>query len=48
MESPGFNIVASGEPGTGRETAIREYLEAVSLLKPAPDEWCYVNNFQDA
>src|SRR4051812_15432052 len=48
MEGRGYNIVASGEPGTGRETAIREYLEAVSLLKPAPDEWCYVNNFQDA
>jgi lon-related putative ATP-dependent protease len=47
MESPGFNIVASGEPGTGRETAIREYLQAVSLLKPSADEWCYVNNFQD-
>lgn len=47
MTSPGFNIVASGEPGTGRETAIREYLEAVSLLKPAPDEWAYVNNFND-
>jgi lon-related putative ATP-dependent protease len=48
IDSKGYNIVASGEPGTGRETAIREYLEAVSLMKPTPDEWCYVNNFQDA
>jgi lon-related putative ATP-dependent protease len=34
-------------PGTGRTTAIREYLQAVSATKPPPTEWCYVNNFAD-
>jgi lon-related putative ATP-dependent protease len=48
MDSPGFNIVVSGEPGTGRATAIREYLQAISVTKAPPDEWCYVNNFVDA
>jgi lon-related putative ATP-dependent protease len=48
MDSPGFNIVVSGEPGTGRTTAIREYLQEVSITKAPPDEWCYVNNFVDA
>jgi predicted ATP-dependent protease len=43
----GFNVIVTGEPGTGRSTAIREYLEDVSKEKPAPDDWCYVNNFQD-
>ncbi|HLF70792.1 MAG TPA: AAA family ATPase [Dehalococcoidia bacterium] len=47
VESRGFNIVVSGEPGTGRTTAIREYLQAYSAGKPPPDEWCYVNNFED-
>jgi lon-related putative ATP-dependent protease len=47
MEGPGFNIVVTGEPGTGRTTAIREYLQAMSVTKAPPDEWCYVNNFVD-
>jgi lon-related putative ATP-dependent protease len=48
MNSNGFNICVSGDPGTGRTTAIREYLETFSKGKPPPDEWCYVNNFSDA
>jgi lon-related putative ATP-dependent protease len=47
ISSPGFNIVVSGEPGTGRATAIRAYLEAISGTRPPPDEWLYVNNFLD-
>jgi len=47
IESKGFNVVVSGEPGTGRTTAIREYLELVSATKSPPDEWLYVNNFAD-
>src|SRR5262249_47712679 len=43
MTSPGYNIVASGEPGTGRETAIRESPAAVPLPNPAPDEWASFN-----
>ena len=48
MEGAGFNIVVSGEPGSGRTTAIREYLQEISRTKAPPDEWCYVNNFTDA
>ena len=47
IESQGFNIVVSGVPGTGRTTAIRDYLEAISGTRPPPDEWVYVNNFAD-
>lgn len=47
IESRGFNICVAGEPGTGRTTAVREYLEAFAKTKPPPDEWCYVNNFAD-
>lgn len=48
IESQGFNIVVTGEPGTGRSTAIREHLQVVAEQKPSPDEWVYVNNFHDA
>ena len=48
IESVGFNVCVSGEPGTGRTTAVREYLESFAKSKPAPDEWLHVNNFNDA
>jgi lon-related putative ATP-dependent protease len=48
IDSKGFNIVVTGEPGTGRTTAIREYLEIESGSRPPADEWVYVNNFQDS
>ncbi|MBU2551261.1 MAG: AAA family ATPase [Proteobacteria bacterium] len=44
----GFNIYVSGPPGTGRTTAIRHFLERVARYKAAPDDWCYVNDMQDA
>jgi len=47
IESKGFNICVAGEPGTGRTTAIREYLEFHSLGKPPSSEFLYVNNFQE-
>jgi lon-related putative ATP-dependent protease len=47
IDSRGFNICVAGEPGTGRTTAVREYLEDVAKTKPPPDEWCYINNFAD-
>src|SRR5690606_36495546 len=47
IESRGFNIVVTGEPGTGRSTAIREHLESHAEQKSSPDEWVYVNNFHD-
>jgi lon-related putative ATP-dependent protease len=47
MASRGFNIVVTGEPGTGRSTAIREHLLTIAAGKAGPDEWVYVNNFVD-
>ena len=43
----GYNLFAFGEPGTGRHTLIRTYLEERATKLPAPDDWCYVNNFVD-
>lgn len=47
IEEHGFNIYVSGYPGTGRMTAIKDYLEKVAKTKPVPSDWCYVNNFSD-
>ncbi len=47
IQSKGFNICVSGEPGTGRTTAVLDYVQAIAANKPVPDEWCYVYNFTE-
>ncbi len=47
IEASGFNICVTGEPGTGRTSAIREYLETFAKAKPPSNEFCYVNNFAE-
>ncbi len=48
IKEKGFNIYASGRPGTGRTTAIERFIVEVASKEPAPFDWCYVNNFHDA
>ena len=43
----GFNVYVSGERGTGKMTAIREYLAAKAIDEKSPKDWCYVNHFDD-
>lgn len=45
IEQAGFNIYVAGYPGTGRTTAVRDFLEAVAKTKPVPSDWYYVNDF---
>jgi lon-related putative ATP-dependent protease len=47
MQDGGYNIFILGEPGTGRSSAIRKILGRRAVKQPVPDDWCYVNNFQD-
>ncbi len=47
IKDKGFNIYISGIPGTGRKTAIVRYLEEIAKTQPVPNDWCYVNNFDD-
>ena len=46
INSPGFNIYVSGMPGTGKETAVKSFVELVAADKPIPSDLCYVNNFK--
>jgi len=43
----GFNIYVAGFPGTGRTTAVKNFLEETARSKPVPSDWCYVNNFSN-
>jgi len=48
IKERGFNIYVAGLPGTGRTTAVKDFLEEMAKAKPAPSDWCYVNNFRDS
>ena len=45
MKSPGYNIYVLGESGTGRTTAIQQFVEKRAAGDPIPPDWVYVNNF---
>jgi lon-related putative ATP-dependent protease len=47
IKDKGFNIYVAGYPGTGRTTAVKDFLEEVARAKPVPPDWCYVNNFSN-
>ncbi len=47
ITSPGFNLFALGQPGSGKTTLIRDYLERRAATQPVPQDVCYVNNFTD-
>ena len=45
ISGPGYNTFVMGQPGSGRTTLSKEYLERKASTMPVPDDWCYVNNF---
>ena len=47
MRDKGFNVYVAGPPGTGKTTAVRNFLETAAKSRPAPPDWCYVNNFRN-
>ncbi len=47
IKERGFNIYVAGYPGTGRTTAVKDFLEELAKTKPVPHDWCYVNNFSN-
>jgi lon-related putative ATP-dependent protease len=47
MRSPGYNIFVTGAEGTGKSTIVRDLATRYARTRPAPDDWCLVNNFQD-
>ena len=47
IKEHGFNIYVAGLPGSGRTTAVKDFLEEMAKGRPVPPDWCYVNNFND-
>ena len=45
IKNHGFNMYVAGWPGTGRKTAVKNFVEAQAKTQPIPSDWCYVNNF---
>jgi len=45
IKNNGFNVYVAGNPGTGRKTAVKNFVEAQAKTQPVPPDWCYVNNF---
>jgi len=45
MKSDGYNIYVLGASGTGRTTAIQQFVETRAADDPVPPDWVYVHNF---
>jgi len=48
IQNKGFNIYVAGMPGTGKTTAVKQFLEEVARSKPVPSDWCYVFGFDNS
>lgn len=42
----GFNLFALGPHGTGKYTAVHQFLAQKAPSQPTPDDWCYIYNFE--
>jgi lon-related putative ATP-dependent protease len=47
IKARGYNIFASGSPGTGRNFAVQAYVAEYAEKEPVPRDWIYVHNFDD-
>jgi len=43
----GYNLYALGPPGVGKRTIVKSFLERKSADESKPDDWCYINNFDN-
>lgn len=47
MDRPGYNIFVMGEPGVGRLSLTRQYLEARARERATPQDLLYLNRFDE-
>ncbi len=47
VNMPGYNLYVMGEPALGRYTLVQDILQSAASEKETPDDWCYINNFED-
>jgi len=47
MSARGYNIFVVGSQGTGKSTYTKGVISQIASKKPAPLDWCYINNFDE-
>nr|WP_100657484.1 ATP-binding protein [Alteromonas flava] len=47
IEATGYNLYVMGEQATGRYTLVHDYVAKAVTHKNTPEDWVYVNNFDD-
>ena len=45
MPDDGYNVFCLGSEGNGKKSLALQLLKKEALTRKAPDDWCYVNNF---
>jgi lon-related putative ATP-dependent protease len=48
IDSPGYNLFATGLSGTGRVSTVKAFLGEIAPLRPTPGDWVHVHNFDQA
>lgn len=48
LRQPGYNAFVAGPPQSGRHTIVMTLLEARASQEPAPEDLCYVHDFENA
>ncbi|MCA9971840.1 MAG: AAA family ATPase [Anaerolineales bacterium] len=48
IRQDGYNLFALGTKGSGKQTAVSQYLTQAAAAAPTPPDWCYVYNFDQA
>lgn len=47
VNSKGYNLYVMGEQATGRYTLVHNFINQQANQEPTPNDWCYLNNFED-
>ncbi len=47
IQREGFNLFVMGPNGLGKHRLVKDILEQRAAAEPAPQDWCYINNFDD-
>ncbi len=47
IKSEGYHMYALGPVGTGKRTTLKKFLVHDAVGRPVPNDWLYVNNFND-
>lgn len=48
VDSKGYNLYIEGPSGVGKTMYAKKYITTLASKKKAPDDWCYIYNFEDS